>query len=238
VLFFRCMAALFNPIHRRREGIKWGLVSYTVVMFSLVTVSIGMSLNIQSISFIDNREFPGFDGVPISGPYGYQWLIGPKAISVVPAVAFPLTNWMADGLLLHRCYVIYSKKLWVIAFPFLMYLGSVAMGSVSLYKWAQPIDTAWSHIDVFTPCLSIMILLNIILTLMIVIRIVLHTRNNRGALGAPGGIGKLYKAVITMLIESCAFYAVSSLFVATQLAIPTAWAFSPALIETQVRTPP
>jgi hypothetical protein len=63
VLFFQCMAALFNPANRRREGIKWGLVSYTVVMFSFVTVFTAMNLNIQSISYIDNREFPGVEGV-------------------------------------------------------------------------------------------------------------------------------------------------------------------------------
>ena len=38
VLFFRCIAALLNSIHRREERIKWGLVTYTMVMFLLVTV--------------------------------------------------------------------------------------------------------------------------------------------------------------------------------------------------------
>ena len=107
MLFFECMAALFNPNHRRGEGIKWGLVSYTVVMFSLVTVLIAMNLDIQSISFIDNREFPGFDGGQLPGPYGYQWVIGTEAIGVIPTVAFPLTNWMADGLLVRSLLVLH-----------------------------------------------------------------------------------------------------------------------------------
>ena len=38
VLFFRCIAALLNSIHHREERIKWGLVTYTVVMFLLVTI--------------------------------------------------------------------------------------------------------------------------------------------------------------------------------------------------------
>lgn len=38
VSFFKCMTALFGPTYRRGEGIKWNLVSYTVVMFSLATV--------------------------------------------------------------------------------------------------------------------------------------------------------------------------------------------------------
>ena len=99
VLFFKCMVALFNPDHRRGEPVKWGLVSYTVVMFLLVTVETTMNLDVQSLSYINNREFPGFEGLIPPGPYGYQLSISPEAISIVPNVMFLLNNWLADGLL-------------------------------------------------------------------------------------------------------------------------------------------
>ena len=99
MLFFHCMAALLDPVNRRREGIKWGLVTYTVVMFSFVTVFTAMNLNVQSISFIDNREFPGVEGVLPPGPLGYQFFIYSRALSVIPNVMFLLNNWLADGLL-------------------------------------------------------------------------------------------------------------------------------------------
>ena len=63
------------------------------------------------------------------------------------------------------------------------------------------------------PYLAISVSLNILLTLMIVIRLVLHGRNFRAATGAAAGIAGLYKAVSTMLIESCALFAVSSMVV-------------------------
>ena len=53
--------------------------------------------------------------------------------------------------------------------------------------------------------------LNVLLTLMIVIRLVLHIRNIRTAMEAPSGFTGLYKTVLTMLIESSAIFAVSSL---------------------------
>jgi len=236
VLFFECMAALFNPAHRGGEGIKWGLVSYTVVMFLLITVKTAMNLDVQSISFIDNREFPGTEEVPTPGPYGYLWLVSLRAIRIIPTAIFPLTNWLADGLLLYRCYVIYGKKLWVIAFPCLMYLGSVAIATVLLYQSTQPLSSAWYKLSFTTPYYSILVSLNILLTLMIVTRLVLHTWNNRAALGASGGIGGLYKALITMLIESCALYAVSSLLVLTQTNVARV-AFLSILYETQVIAP-
>jgi len=66
-------AVLFNPIYRRGEGIKWGLVSFTAIMFSLVTVHLATNLQQLSISYIDNRDFAGpVYGVEIRGPYGYQ----------------------------------------------------------------------------------------------------------------------------------------------------------------------
>ena len=99
VLFFKCMTTLFSPAYRRGEGIKWGLVSYTVVMFSLVTAAIGMNLYIKSISFIDNREFPGVKGMTPPGPAGYLLFLYFKAINMIPNSAFLLNNWLADGFL-------------------------------------------------------------------------------------------------------------------------------------------
>ena len=100
VLFFKCMAALFDPAHRRGEGIKWGLVSYAVVMFSVATVLAAKGLNVQSYSYVDHREFPGVaDGVVPPGPLGYQGFIHSNVLSIIPDVMFFLTNWLADGLL-------------------------------------------------------------------------------------------------------------------------------------------
>ena len=99
VLFFKCMVALLNPAHRRGEGIKWGLVCYTAAMFSFVTVYTAMNDNIQSDSYIDNREFPGVDGVLPPGPLGYQALVYSKPLIIIPNLMFLLNNWMADGLL-------------------------------------------------------------------------------------------------------------------------------------------
>ena len=93
------MGALINPANRRRHGIKWGLVSYTAIMFSFVTIFTAMNLNIQSISYIDNREFPGVDTTLPPGPLGYQWFLYSDVLTIVPNLMFLLNNWMADGLL-------------------------------------------------------------------------------------------------------------------------------------------
>lgn len=100
VLFFQCVATLLDPANRRKEGIKrWGLIAYTVVMFSFVTVYTGMGSDILSISFIDNRGFQGVGDTIPPGPIGYQYSIYPDAISLIPNIMFLFNNWLADGLL-------------------------------------------------------------------------------------------------------------------------------------------
>jgi len=99
VLFFKCMTALLSSAYHRGEGIKWNLVSYTVVMFSWATVLTGMDLDIQSISHIDNREFTGPEGLLPSGPLGYFLSIYLKPINVIPNAAFVVGGWLADGFL-------------------------------------------------------------------------------------------------------------------------------------------
>ena len=69
------------------------------------------------------------------------------------------------------------------------------------------------HFRFGLPYLAISVSLNFLLTLMIITRLTLQRRNVHTALGASRGIYGLYKIVTTILIESSALYAVSSLLV-------------------------
>ena len=109
---------------------------------------------------------------------------------------------------------------------------SIAMGIVLVYQNAEVGGRTWSGLPYF----SISFSLNVLLTSMIVIRLILHTRNVRKAMGISG-IGGLSKAIATMLIESCALYAVSSLLVLGPWSAVNSSVdiFLPILAETQVR---
>lgn len=80
-----------------RRGIKWILVAHTTAMFSFVTIYTATSLDTLSVSYIDNREFPGLDGLLPPGPLDVIYTSG--AIDVVSNVMFVLNGWLADGLL-------------------------------------------------------------------------------------------------------------------------------------------
>lgn len=118
-------------------------------------------------------------------------------------------------------------------------VADTAMGIMFIYQTSQPNSSIWSSvaIDFGLPYFSISLSLNILLTLVIVSRLILHNRNIRKAMGAPPGASGLYKTIITVLVESSALYAVNSLlFVAPWGANShVADIFLPILAETQVR---
>ena len=110
--------------------------------------------------------------------------------------------------------------------------ADVAMGIWFTLQAAERYSSNWPSLAYFSISLS----LNILLTLMIVIRLIIHTRNTRNALGIAG-VGGLCKTVVTMLVESCALYAVSSLLVLGPQSSAVRDIFIPTLSETQVRAP-
>ena len=106
------------------------------------------------------------------------------------------------------------------------------MSIAFIYQTTAALGRTWSPL----PYYSITLSLNTLLTLMIVIRLIVHARNTRAAMGVPG-IGGLYKVIVATLIESSAIYGVSSLLVIVSWAStnPVVNVFLPILRETQVR---
>jgi len=187
-------------------------VAYTAAMFSVLTIGASMGLNIFSKAYIDTREYPGTDSLP-PGPTGYRSEIYSTAIDCIPNVMFYLNTFLADGFLLYRCYVIYSMNYWSIALPSLMYLASLAMSVVLIcYQTSKSKVLAWSTLATRfeVAYLSTSLSLNVLLTLMIATRLILHRRNIQNAIG-PTTDGGLYNTVVTILVESCVIYAVDSL---------------------------
>ena len=81
------------------------------------------------------------------------------------------------------------------------------MGIMVIYWYSQP-GNNYAVISSFgLPFYAISVSLNVLLTLMIVTRLILHRRNIRSAMGTQAS--GLYEVVITMLVESCALYAVA-----------------------------
>ena len=125
-LSFQCISTLLNPVNRAKGCVKWGLVSHTALMFSLSTAFVGMNLDVQSISYIDNRNWPGGDEIA-PGPVGYQFLLDPDAFTAANNFMWFAGQWLSDGLLVgsipnrvtHMSNTVHSSRC-TVAFVFIL----------------------------------------------------------------------------------------------------------------------
>lgn len=237
-LFFQCISASLSPANPTRGNIKWKLVAHTAAIFTFITIFTAVTLNSQSEFYIDNREFPRFDGTtppPITGSlFDYS-----KAIGIVSTVTFVLNSWLSDGLLLYRCYIIYAMDYRVVVVPFLMYLVSLAMGSEFINQSSRIVTFVRPYAsisDFCIACCSASLLLHVLLTLMIAARLIQHGKNIQNTMGAQAGPLGLYQAIATILVESCALRALAYLLFIVSWAASSSIVniFFPVLAETQV----
>lgn len=240
-LFAKCIRALLSPVDRTSRSIRWGIMVHTVIMFLFVTIFVAVSFAAQPICYVDNRKYPGVNGKG-PGPVGYfANIVYFKAINLIPNTMFLLNNWLADGILLHRCFALYAGSYWIIAFPCLMYLVSIGMGIMFTYVKPdnnRPTISSMAH-DFGISYFSISLSLNIFLTLMIITRLVLHNMAVRITPETPTGAARIYKTIVTMLIESFALRAGSILlFIGTWASGSSVeYLFFPVLAATEVIAP-
>ncbi|KZT03126.1 uncharacterized protein LAESUDRAFT_762120 [Laetiporus sulphureus 93-53] len=94
-------------------------------MFILGSTFMGACMEMTQLSFIQYRNFPG-------GPSEYENVEFSIPVDEAGNVAFILTNWCADALIVWRCAVIYRGgrvSPWVTAsLPCAMYLAELVLG--------------------------------------------------------------------------------------------------------------
>lgn len=92
-------------------------------------------------------------------------------------------------------------------------IADTATGAMVIY-WISQLDGDPTNIYGFGILFySFSLSSNVILTLMIVARLILQGRNIRGAMGVPARATRLYKAAVTMLVESSALHAIGFILV-------------------------
>ena len=116
------------------------------------------------------------------------------------------------------------------------HIGGLATGILANFSG----ESVVGRFQFYSVNISLSLSLNVILTSMIVVRLVLYSRNVSTAMGSSTGISGLYKSIATMLVESSALFTVSSVLVIGPWAAknPIANVFARILAVTQVRVFP
>lgn len=231
-LYFMCFNLLFRQMNRTNYKKHLPLLTLITLVFILSTLFMAALANFTQLAFIQYRNYPG-------GPNAFENNMFGIPVDNLGNACGLISMILADGLVVWRCMVIYRGcmvPLWVVMlFPGLMYAASIVMGIM----WMLQVTTAspyfsLTHINYTVPYLSLSLALNIIITIIIVLRLLTYRHRISKVLGS--GYGAQYTSVAAMIIESAALYSTFSVALLTLFAIgnPISAAFIEALTQVQI----
>ncbi|PSR75960.1 hypothetical protein PHLCEN_2v8765 [Hermanssonia centrifuga] len=158
---------LFFDNQGMKKRVNWSMVVVVALMaiFSTLDVSLGLRHNLDAFIFYKGPGGPDAEFDNIS-----YW------VNVMKTVDTQMMSLIGDGMLIYRCFVIFSHKWLIIAFPLLMWLANVACSVMIIFITATlRQDTTISQQRLLKPFLYsffiITIALNLLTTSMIVWKI-------------------------------------------------------------------
>jgi len=194
-----CRLLFKSESNTARQGANFYVI-YGGVLVVLWTIALACNAVFGQKSWIDHRDVEG-------GPAAYIGENISDVYNTVGTTAGVMLNFMGDGLLIYRCYIIWNT--WKITvFPIILYLGSLSMSVLLIFESAQPGANFFvGHaVDFGVPYVSLTISLNIIVTALICGRL-LSLRREIGKVLGPSH-AKMYTSIIAILVESAALFTV------------------------------
>ncbi|EMD38010.1 hypothetical protein CERSUDRAFT_104641 [Gelatoporia subvermispora B] len=164
-----------------------------------------------TIAFVAGAQFT-FAALMANGADGYlEYQTQSSAqLEVVKDAATVVNFWLADSLLLHRAFLVWNGNMWIMALPFLTFVGYIGVGITLLVATTQPGASfgAEQVISLGTAFWSISVAIETCASLLIAMRLIIH-RKQIQVLG--DNHGKPYMSVAAIFIESAAAYAICGL---------------------------
>lgn len=208
ILYVQCMRILWK--RRPHTTFSRFLMCFITVMLILSGAYCGITAWGIPLTYVDFRNYPG-------GPLGfilveYSKQYTANACSVVIAY---ITSILADGILVWRCRVIYAASMnnkanYIMILPGLLYIASIGISIFSSIVNITPsnfFSLIAIHIDLTYFALSMA--LNIVITVMITTRLLLHQRQNQAVFGKRSA--SHYSSIWKMFMESAALYSILSI---------------------------
>ncbi|KAF9030271.1 hypothetical protein BJ165DRAFT_1535726 [Panaeolus papilionaceus] len=193
-----CVYYLLTTSKNLRTALTW--VSFVVLAFSGATLNILGDVLAHINGWVLYRGFPG-------GPSSFF-----LQVSVFGAAdwATYLLGILVDALLIYRVYMVYGRW-YIITLPVAMLLAAAALGPFFVLQISgRNHDWFSKHtLDFSIPYFAVELSLNILLTLLLVVRLWHMSRRVGKVLGKKHG--KVYAGVARMIVESSLPYALVSL---------------------------
>ncbi|TFK18701.1 hypothetical protein FA15DRAFT_709633 [Coprinopsis marcescibilis] len=209
VLYTSCFIYLWGQKNTRSRT-SWILIFYMTLLLIIETIFVAVQARTVQDIYIDNRNYPG-------GPMAYFFATQDKAINVMFAATLFLLTFLADLLVLWRCWTIWRATLgtysayFATAFPVMTLLASFALGTLWTLQSSKPGLSFYSQVpkafgvSYFWISLST----NILMTILITSRLWWYRRTAMRSL--PEEQVREYFSLITIFVESAAIYSMFAL---------------------------
>ncbi|THH08338.1 hypothetical protein EW146_g9025 [Bondarzewia mesenterica] len=182
-----------------------GFLAFAAALFILGTINVAANTKFSQMMWIDDRAIAG-------GPNAWLAQDYTNPVNILGNAAYIFSNFLADGMIIYRLWIVWSYNYYVAAIPFLTFLASTALSILTIYQSARPGASLWSRTTIAfaVPYWSLSIALNILATLVIAARLLVMMRRIR-----QSGVGmhhaRMYTSITAMVVESAALYSITGL---------------------------
>ncbi|KAI0360561.1 hypothetical protein OH77DRAFT_1517031 [Trametes cingulata] len=220
---------------RKRDTMRkqdWQLLVYICMLFVLSSVGLCLQTWVNHDAFILHQSFPG-------GPFAYLRQQARSPVNLAMTMIYIVLNWFADGMLLYRTCVLFKFSRIILAICAVALLALLAVGSAFLQDIGMLGLNVWTSSQTAPPLayLSLSFSINLVLTLVIVLRLLHVRRELIPALGSRHT--RVYTSIVAMLVESASLYTIVTLLsiIACALRKPLQNALLPMLGQLQAIPP-
>ncbi|KAJ7057153.1 hypothetical protein C8F01DRAFT_344674 [Mycena amicta] len=194
VVFF---VALYGMVLKRKTNKL--LMVVIILMYVLATIQTGIDWANIRFAFVTNGTSP-IDT--------FNALLEETALwTVAPATMLVANTFLADCVLIFRCFAIWAHDWRIVVLPILSTVGGTTLGILAVAQTAHYIASGGdpnSFVDYAIPYIIMCLVTTLLATSLIVFRILWLTRDQSGT-GAFSG----YRVVIEMVVESALLYAIN-----------------------------
>ncbi|TFY62667.1 hypothetical protein EVG20_g6619 [Dentipellis fragilis] len=170
-------------------------VVYGGVLLVLLTVVVVKNLVFGEEAWIEHRA--EMDPAVFIADHTSAWWY-----NTLGSVAVVITNFMSDGLLLYRTYIIWGSRPRVIVLPAFMFLAALAMAMAYTVDSSLPGSSPYTRrsVQFAIAWVSLSASVNVILTSLISVRLLMMRNVVRSIL--PAQVGAKYTSIVAIFVES------------------------------------
>ncbi|KAG2154405.1 uncharacterized protein EDB93DRAFT_1132038 [Suillus bovinus] len=194
--------AVIALMQRPRHGQKIAnnrrtLLCYTLITFTLSTISFACNTKYTVMIWIDLRDAPGGPVALIENAMNYR-------INFVAIFCGYLTEWLVQALLLHRCFVVWDGSRREMIPMFALYIGMIATAIVVFVQAAT--GALFYNLDAALAYPAFLMANTMFYTILVATRLFAMRSRMKNALAEFDS--SIYDTIIRMIIESTMAYTV------------------------------